>query len=340
MKEIGSEFSNYDLNQSLNFKVPLDLVDYTFTFSGRTAISVILKNIPNIKKALLPSYCCDSIIDPFRKANIKIYFYDVNYVNGLNVDIDIPDDIDLIFWCNYFGYKHVMPNFNNFIMNGGIIIEDITHSLFSSQQYNLQSQYLVASLRKWGPLLSGGFCASTKNALKNKPRKEPPTVFINKKKEAMMLKEQYLKNYSYKKKEIFLSLFNECNQWLSNNYMDLTIDSFSKKILFSKKDNSIKLQRVSNAIYLQNNLKNHPDIKPIFNDEEIDCPLFVPVVVKNGKRDFYRKKLIENNIYCPVHWPHPHANCESNLYELELSLICDQRYSKEDMKRIISILYE
>ena len=76
----------------------------------------------------------------------------------------------------------------------------------------------------------------------------------------------------------------------------------------------------------------------LFDMNDIDCPLFVPIIIKNGKRDYYRKKLIENKIYCPIHWPQPNEKCESNLYELELSLICDQRYTENDMKKIISIL--
>ena len=76
----------------------------------------------------------------------------------------------------------------------------------------------------------------------------------------------------------------------------------------------------------------------MFDIENMDCPLFVPVIIKNGKRDVIRKKLVDNEIYCPVHWPHPDANCESNLYEMELSLVCDQRYGREDMQRIVDVL--
>ena len=68
----------------------------------------------------------------------------------------------------------------------------------------------------------------------------------------------------------------------------------------------------------------------------MDCPIFVPILTTN--REAIRKKLIENEIYCPIHWPKPNDKCESNLYELELSLICDQRYNEADMQRIVDVI--
>ena len=96
--------------------------------------------------------------------------------------------------------------------------------------------------------------------------------------------------------------------------------------------------RRKNAKILHDGLKRHQDISFLFNVEQMDCPIFVPIIVKNGKRDYFRKILIENKIYCPIHWPKPNATCNSNIYDSELSLICDQRYNEFDMKRIIEIL--
>ena len=43
------------------------------------AIALKLKNEKNIKKAMLPSYCCDSIIEPFRNAGIEVCFFSVSF---------------------------------------------------------------------------------------------------------------------------------------------------------------------------------------------------------------------------------------------------------------------
>lgn len=73
------------------------------------------------------------------------------------------------------------------------------------------------------------------------------------------------------------------------------------------------------------------------------CPLFVPVLLKNTEeRNTVRKRLIEEQIYCPIHWPKNQMitqNMEVNkIFDTELSLICDQRYSAVDMERIVKVI--
>ena len=120
--------------------------------------------------------------------------------------------------------------------------------------------------------------------------------------------------------------------------MDCMIDTKSYSIIKHVDQEKHISQRKKNASILYEGLKNNPDMTMIFDISDMECPLFVPVFVLNGKRDFFRKKLIENDIYCPVHWPKPLESCKSNLYEAELSLVCDQRYDEEDMRRIIDVL--
>ena len=74
-----------------------------------------------------------------------------------------------------------------------------------------------------------------------------------------------------------------------------------------------------------------------------DCPLFIPVIELTGQRDQLRRYLIDNNVYCPVHWPvspyHKEISIQTKeIYENELSLICDQRYSPDDMMIIIKLI--
>lgn len=73
-----------------------------------------------------------------------------------------------------------------------------------------------------------------------------------------------------------------------------------------------------------------------------DTPLFVPVWIQSGIRDNLRRYLIEHSIYCPVHWPLSdlHIICDEakQLYQSELSLVCDQRYVHFDMYRIVETI--
>lgn len=338
MQEIGSEFHYCDSMTGRGFQ-KFNLMDEAYVFSGRTAIETVLNNIPSAKRALLPSYCCESMIVPFRKANIEVEFYDVYFDEKLKIQLEEYQDADIILWCNYFGFKIDRPDFTKFIENDGIVIEDITHSFLSSEPYDTHSSYLVASIRKWGPLLSGGYCGSTQDALRKVPVLEPAEEFISLKKEAMMQKKKYIEKNENTTKD-FLCKFAESNKWLADNYSQLTIDIESKNIFLNHDWEMNRKCRRDNARILYNGLKDCTNIQFLFHEDEMDCPLFVPVIIINNQRDAIRQKLIENKIYCPIHWPKPNDRCKSNLYDWELSLICDYRYKEVDMRRIISIIQE
>ena len=338
MKEIGSEFSFVNNHHGLGLLFPF-LPKSSFVFSGRTAIETIIKNT-SIQKIAFPSYCCDSMLVPFRENGIEVVFYNVNYDDKLKINFSIAANSDAVLWCNYFGFNIPTPDITAFKESGGIIIEDITHSFFSTNQYNDQSDYLVASLRKWEPIVCGGYCCSVNGELKEVPVNKPPIEFVHLKKNAMMLKSKYLETGNESLKPEFLSMFKEANEWLANNYSGLSIDEESEKILNCIDADKERSMRRNNAKAIYDGIKEIDYIRPMFRIDDMDCPLFVPVIIDRDLRDKVRKKLIDNKIYCPVHWPRPNADCNSNLYDMELSLICDQRYNESDMQRIISVLKE
>ncbi len=74
-------------------------------------------------------------------------------------------------------------------------------------------------------------------------------------------------------------------------------------------------------------------VKHLFNVGK--TPLFIPIMVDN--RNIIRRALFSENIFVPIHWPNEDASLQGNneLYEVELSLICDQRYDQGDMERIL-----
>lgn len=343
MREIGSEFSLLSEEGNKVVTKPDWLIygdDWEFVFSGRTAFEVVINDITNIRKVLFPSYCCDSMIEPFRKKGVKVEFYSVFWKDGLHINIMIPDDCDVLILCSYFGFKTVYPQeqLRDFQSRGGIIIEDITQGLLSNEPCYAESDYFVASLRKWGALITGGFCSKNNGQFVKKTTKYPGEEFIERKYEAMKLKAEYLCDLDETKKSTFLDLFSQCNKWLAENYSLLKMDEQSKKMLFSWNIDEIRKVRKNNAKVLLEGLKKLEFINPLFDEEDLKCPLFVPVIVKSEKRRDLRNKLIENKIYCPIHWPKPDFNCQSNLYDIELSLVCDQRYNSEDMQNIITVI--
>ncbi len=334
--EIGSEFALSHEENGSGIGFP-KVRSSALVFSGRTALEVIAQTA-DVHGIALPSYCCDSMIEPFRRSGADIYFYDVYFDGNLKTELVIPDGADAVLWCSYFGFRRQMPDLSAFKARGGIIIEDITHSLLSREQFHPQSDFLAASVRKWLPVLCGGWCAGADTELKNIPKGTVPEDHLSAKKTAMSLKAEYLVSHDEAEKPRFLELYSRANKLLAERYSGIRIDELSENIISHADAENIRQARRRNAKTLYEGLSEIGYIEPMFGIDDMDCPLFLPVVIDKDKRDKVRQHLTDERIYCPVHWGKPNADCRSELYDTELSLICDQRYTEEDMKRIISVL--
>lgn len=208
MKEIGSEFY-INPNSSFEFEgIPEWLKlgqDQEFVFTGRTAIDYALEDFAASNMTVyFPSYCCSSMLQPFIDTNIDIHFYDVNYNEGkLIYDIEINKECDIFVAMNYFGFSSTNMDYyiSEFADKNIIVIEDITHSLLSETTHSKKSDYLVASLRKWFAIPSGGLVVKVKSKFKNKNLVDPSQKVIYSKLEAMNEKYNYIKNNTIKNKE-------------------------------------------------------------------------------------------------------------------------------------------
>jgi len=339
-REIGSEFERMEPEYAVQSRWLPECEDECLTFSGRTAIETVLRDLGSVKKALLPGYCCDSMIEPFRAAGAEVRHYPVEPFFRGETALEIPEDCDVVLWCNYFGFRHGFPEaaLQEFRSRGGIVIEDITHSLLSENQSHLCSDYLVASLRKWFPISSGGFCGKRRGRLRQKPQTQPTEEFLSLRGDAMERKKAYIDQGNTGDKGLFLQLYGQANALLARNYSDTAIDAGSQALLERQNVASIRRIRRENARILYQGLEKVPGVEPLFPVEWMDCPIFLPVRLAPQIRGMIRQKLTDAAIYCPIHWPRPNAECESPLYEQELSLICDQRYNPDDMNRMMEVL--
>ncbi|MGQ3376830.1 hypothetical protein ACT6P6_02080 [Priestia endophytica] len=348
MREIGSEFwleyTNFNSNPSYA-KIPDWLQigkDNKLLLSGRSSIDYILRDIKlrkSISKVYFPSYCCQSMIQPFIDNNISVEFYEVYYDGELQYQIDLEKQCDIFFAMNYFGFsdKNMDYYIENFKNRGSIVIEDVTHSLLSQRMGNTLSDYLVASLRKWFPIVSGGLASKNTGNFSISLRSETLKSMIKVKEEAMTDKAKYMNGDYSINKNLFLEKFNEANSMLGTDYALYPID-YKSLIILSRIDiEQVKLIRRRNAISIYNSICSH-DIskifKPLFKEvKDGDCPLFVPFMADKHIRDELRKFLISNNIYCPIHWERPPSvvSLLDDIYTQELSIISDQRYTSADM---------
>lgn len=341
-REIGSEFAWSEHTGAQTTAAWMRLgEDRCLVFSGRTAIEHVLDDARIKGRALLPSYCCGSMLQPFLDRGISVDFYPVFFGDGLELRCQVPEDCKLLFYCNYFGFH--TPFFSRETLerirrNGGVIVEDITHSLLSENVMHTESDYAVASLRKWFPVLSGGLSVKTRGRFHRSPCLDPEPEFVRLRMRAMREKRAYVDAGYCGDKQSFLRQYAEANRWLAEHYSDRRIDADSGARLRTMDYRAVREQRIRNGNALYSALQDQNAVRFLFRQEQMDCPLFVPVILDRSVRDRIRDMLVAESVYCPIHWPIPDASCASNLYVMELSLVCDQRYQEADMQRIAACL--
>lgn len=319
-REIGSYQSSILFQEENNNYFNNDLKWFV---SGRAALDFIIKDIKNridFKTVALPSWCCDSMIDPFVRNGIEVKFYPILYKdNRLIKDINIK--ADALLYLDYFGFEHTNIEFD------GIVINDITHSVFTDID-NI-SDYTFCSLRKWAGFKTCGY-AYSKNGFSIEYKDRLNEEYNSLRKQAMEEKEAYLSEEINNKD--YYQKFVKAEEDLYELY---DYASFKQDIddAYHFDINKTKQIRIDNTRKLLETVKEYAMFKQV-NDN--DCPLYLPIIVPNGKKEELRRYLIKHDIYCPTHWAltnlHKLTDEERYIYDNELSLICDQRYNREDMK--------
>jgi hypothetical protein len=322
-REIGSEFWDVPLTGQQNNLFPEST---QWFLSGRSALYAIIAELGAARSVSLPSWCCDSMVKPFVDGGMEVHFYPVYWQDGLIQEINAVSDV--LFLMDYFGYSTPSTDLSNY---RGAVIRDVTHSLFSSTFSD--ADYYFGSLRKWCGVWTGGY-AWARDGHKLKVERTDDNGYILLREKAMQMKSSYIHGQGIMDKG-YLRVFDEAEEILEDMGIASATDrdvSLAKKLDVE----GIRKRRRANAALLMDAFSDWL-LFPILTDTA--CPMFVPVLVPDGKRDKLRKYLIQNEIYCPIHWPvsqyHVLEEKTGYIYQNELSLVCDQRYTEEDMHRLI-----
>lgn len=326
--EIGSEFWLDDLR---------DESSCIHVLSGRTAIDLIIQDVKAMggqaRQVYMPAWCCDSMLQPFKDRIVDIEFYDVSWDNGvINYEIDTGKEIDILYLTNYFGYRNTMPieTIIDFKRRGAIIIYDRTHSLFKEDSIvECLADYTFGSIRKWMSVVSGAYLEKKDGQFNVTALTDCP--YISYRKVAMEQKASYMSGNNSIDKQVFLGKYSRFGHLLEEDYRNYRMDEQSLNLWLSLDKEAIKKNRCANAVTLEVCLQELPNVQLMFKLREGDCPLFVPILLDNkDERDSLRRYLTANAIYCPIHWPKPSLISKdamtSDIYDRELSLLCDQRY--------------
>lgn len=330
--EIGSEFWIEREPERL-----LTERDGVYALSGRTAIDLIIQDIQishQLRSVYMPAWCCDSMLTPFQSRGVEVMLYDISFDGSLQYHIDEHKSPDIFYVNNYFGYENTVSKeiIQHFRQTGSIILYDRTHSMLMDGD-DVQADYSFASIRKWMGVTTGAVVSG----IKPQTLKDYPHTAI--KEVAMKEKYRYLMGDKGILKENFLNAFGEFGHRLVDEYRDYEMDALSYTLFKQTDFDEMKRKRRENAKFLHNNLQ----VACLGELTANAAPLFVPVFFKDKEeRDSIHKKMIENKIYCPIHWPKNNLVTEdmkvNHIFDTELSLVCDQRYGLEEMKKLVKNL--
>lgn len=333
VKIIGGEFAIED-SMLDNHRVGENSFDRAYYSSGRCAFYAILKDIERTSgknRILLPNYLCDSVTKVVMDTGWEFLFYNINCkmeaeLSDLYSKIDGPYAVVLL--INYFGMSDLGKVINRIrcIPDVTIIVDNV-QATYAAALENID--YSFNSYRKWFPCPDGavakkyteGEILDIQFGINN---------FVKYKYAGNLLK-QYRKIVD---DDVILELLNKGEEQLDSHYLCKCSEN-SNHILSNLDKNRIATIRKNNARILHEELIDL-EIDHIY--DETTVPLFIPILIEN--RDYVKKQFYDNGIFTPTHWNYvsDHYNGENILYEKELSLIVDQRYTEEDMIRQINIL--
>lgn len=332
MREIGSEFWLGQEPEGLSHNR-----DGCYVLSGRTAIDLIIQDIVKtrpIRNAYLPAWCCDSMVEPFLSRGIQVELYDMSFDGSLHYHVDTEKKTDIFYVSNYFGYEDTVDVeiILQFKQRGTTIIYDRTHS-FLMDETCPWADYSFASIRKWMGVVAGAVVNGVSDCnLKIYPH-------LSGKEQAMRMKKAFIEGDTNIDKQSFLNLYSEFGHHLADDYQNYGMDDLSYALYKSEDIETMRRKRRENAKYLHDNLS----LTKLSSLSDKATPLFVPVFFENNEqRNAIRKKLIDAQIYCPIHWPKNKLITSemrvNQIFDTELSLICDQRYGISEMQRIIETI--
>ena len=306
-----------------------------FTMSGRCGIYYCLKDISlndEQKVAYVPIYTCETVIAPFVKAGYSLKFYEIDKNLHSVFDPSVLDEISVISLCGYYGFCNYDEGFVRECKRRGIIVlEDVTHSLFSDNGIDPLCDYVAGSFRKWMGVPCGGFAMKTNGAFSCELMPPHP--------EHLSLRKRTIS-------EPGNDLFWEGEMLLRRIFDAYASDQESEYILRHADFEKIRSQRRENYTAILNGLSTKLNGITVIFPELPDGTVPSHFTIYAENRDLLQRYLLERDIRSTVYWPvGPEIHLEGHdtaayIYEHVLSIPCDQRYSPADMQRISTALNE
>ena len=286
--------------------------------TGRNCLEYILRS-RQYHKVYIPYYTCDVVLEPFQKLNVEYVFYHID------INFEIIDDISLqegeaLLYTNYYGLKqrYVETLAERF---GQRLIVDSTQAFYAKPIKGIDTFY---TCRKFFGVPDGAY------------------LYTDKLLEKELEQDVSWDRMSFLTKRLDLDAeagyadFREQSARLVNLPIKL-MSKLTLRIMQSIDYKAAAIQRRSNFITLQDSLwvSNKHNLK--LEDDAV--PMVYPYMTD---KEGLREHLIRNKVFVARYWPNvlewtDPSYFEHSLVSLLLPLPCDQRYSEQDMRKVINL---
>lgn len=328
-----------------------DTYQTVFYQSGRNAIEALLlhlKKKKNIQRMLLPDYMCETVKEAGKRAGVTMDFYKLDRAYGFH-----PEEVEekltentCLFVAHFFGRKpekKLLDYMRTQKEKGVIIIEDVTLSLFSSDEEQGVGfgTYTLGSIRKWLPVPDGGFVASCTEELPEKITDTCVSKYTDFYLMVQTMKREYIQGGCRDQalKDIYMSYYALSIRELFSDYRLYPMSEWSRNYLQNCDMESIVKKRMENYDYLYGKLSGLEGIEIAVQRSKGYLPFGMVILTK--ERDALLQYLIRNNIYCNVHWRLEASKENPELTFLSqhtITIPCDQRYGFAEMDVIADAL--
>ncbi|WP_156940858.1 hypothetical protein [Halomonas halodenitrificans] len=324
MTEAGSEkpIGGYQGLELPFFQANLDQASIKVN-SARSAIKIIL-DVVGAKKVWVPAYTCDAVVEAVNDLGVELEYYQIN--SNFDVDADLRlGKYEYILVVDYFGLTggSVDRSLNRFGHSNTIV--DCSQAYFSKHAGALAT---VWSPRKFFGLPDGGVLYSEDPRI-NQPESRDTTSAT---------RMGHLISRLTNSPEAAYQQYQEAEQAIAEQPV-LGMSELTERLLHSIDYEAARASRNRNVRYLHERLGKYNQLKLHVDVES--APLCYPLLpnVKTASRS----ELINSRVFVPSYWPEVltrvgEDSFEWNLVTNGLFLPCDQRYTENDMDRLVSLL--
>lgn len=311
-------FFGMELPEFGNFPYP-ETPHCAYLSSGRAAFECLLRNMPEPGSIWVPRFICDTVLEAPARLNIPIKRY--NCTEQLSPILPETSADELVLLVNYFGLTGAEIAGSAAKLEGRCVV-DATTALYYPPLPGVPTFY---SPRKFCGVADGGVaCAPF------------PLTTLPEHQARSTMNSLHLLERIETGAETALAASEAAEQALSAPPQRMS--NLTRRLLLSIDFETAAARRLENYATLHSALREINHLK--LPDTPASAPMCYPLVSAiPGLRD----ALIDDGIALPLYWPEvinatDAAAAENRLARRLLPLPLDQRYTKTDMRRLISLI--